>query len=652
MPDLNQQDVFSTEAPTPETSDFTSVSSEDQQDFLNKKVNSVPRPKRDIGLDTTQKIISEIAQAGITGQLDSSQLDAFFNLSTDRNQVYDLIDTMAEDPIIAAALEIYTEDTCAAGTSGDAIWAVAEDSDVQAYINYLMQSLQINSHIYDWAYSFIKYGDLYLKLFRKSDLEDPLFKEEDKPAAEHDQTILTEAMSGKALEENVKLIAHESSDPFTTYIEAVANPAEIYELTKFGKTYAYIKAEAPLSTTASYSDITSYNYNKLHSNRFKRHDIQVYTATDYVHATYNEACTRDPEKLYLYLTDNDYESDQNAYAYTVRRGRSLLCDAFKIWREITLLENSMLLNRLTRSSVLRIFNVEVGDMPKEQVTPHLQGVKSLVEQKSAFDVGSSMQEYVNPGPVENNVYIPQRNGIGSLSVQNIGGDIDVKGLNDVDYFKTKLYAILRIPKQYLGDTDDATGFNGGTSLSIISSRYARTVKRIQAILIDTITTLLNIFLISRGFQNYIGKFTLMMQSPVTQEDLDKASMQSTKVQVCSDLLSLVGDLTGASDRLKLEKLLVSSLDFVDPAVLKLIDECIDKLSGQGVSNDSAGLEFTPPFSSGGSGAFGGAGLGGSSPDANFLEPISSNDNEGPASSETSDSDLPSPDELGLDFTDM
>ena len=54
---------------------------------------------------------------------------------------------------------------------------------------------------------------------------------------------------------------------------------------------------------------------------------------------------------------------------------SLLYNTFKVWRELSLLENSVLLNRVTKSSIVRIIGVEVGDMPKEMVGPHLQGIK-------------------------------------------------------------------------------------------------------------------------------------------------------------------------------------------------------------------------------------------------------------------------------------
>ena len=70
-----------------------------------------------------------------------------------------------------------------------------------------------------------------------------------------------------------------------------------------------------------------------------------------------------------------------------------------------MLENAILLNRITRSSVVRNIQVEVGDMPKSKVQATLRHVKELFEQKSSINAGSSMSEYTNPGPIENNIRI-------------------------------------------------------------------------------------------------------------------------------------------------------------------------------------------------------------------------------------------------------
>ena len=103
----------------------------------------------------------------------------------------------------------------------------------------------------------------------------------------------------------------------------------------------------------------------------------------------------------------------------------------------------MLLNRVSKSSILRAINVEVGDMPKEMVGPHLQGIKSLIEQKTALNVGQSMNEYTSPGPIENNIYIPTHNGIGAITTTEIGGEVNISQLPDIEYFQNKYFGCLR-----------------------------------------------------------------------------------------------------------------------------------------------------------------------------------------------------------------
>ena len=188
-----------------------------------------------------------------------------------------------------------------------------------------------------------------------------------------------------------------------------------------------------------------------------------------------------------------------------------------------------------------------------------------------------MTEYTNPGAMENNVYVPTHNGVGAIQTQQIGGDVNVRDIADIDYFKNKLYGAMKIPKQFIGDTDDATGFNGGTSLSIVSSRYAKTIKRIQATLCQTLTDAINILLIDRGLTTYVNKFALKMQSPVTQEELDKRENTSSKVALVDDVLRIVGDsIEDDVTKLKIMKSLLSNA-ITNGEVIELVQEYIDSL---------------------------------------------------------------------------
>ena len=344
-----------------------------------------------------------------------------------------------------------------------------------------------------------------------------------------------------------------------------------------------------------------------------------------------------------------------AYTYSVRRGQSLLYNMYKVWRQMMLLENALLLNRLTKSSILRVIEVEVADMPKERVGPHLQRIKSLVEQKTSITDGNSMSEYTNPGAMENNIYVPTHNGVGAINTQQIGGDVNVRDIADIDYFKNKFYAASKIPKQFMGDTDDATGFNGGTSLSIVSSRYAKTIKRIQATMCQALTDTINILLIDRGLDNYVNKFSIHMQPPVTQEELDKRDNTSSKIQISDDVMRMVDGIEDEIIKLKILKALLSNA-ITNTEVIDLIQEQIDALElAQEESNQDDNDDMN--FGDDESFDFGDVDGGTSDNDLGGFEDnldLGGDEEVGPESEEdTGEDTLPTPADLDAgDFSDM
>ena len=534
---------------------------------IGQKINPVTKPETNIGLDISDEFWEAMMKAGDANAIDIGAINSFSQLSQNRETLYQVLDTMAEDPVIAAALETYAEDATEANEQGDIVWAESSDATVGKYVTFLLDSLNVNKNIYQWVYSFIKYGDIYLRLYRNSDFEDELLDGNQRTNLNEKFSKLNDKQETE-LNEEAKLMMYNKADHFANYIDMISNPAEMFELTKMGKSYAYIKTNNMPQVVQQ--DSVSMNYLTY---RFRRKDIEIYNAVSFVHGFLQDDAPRTPEQVQIFLGD-DMESDSNVY--NVRRGQSLLYDLYKIWRQLMLLENSLLLNRLTKSSIVRLVQLEVGDMPKEKVGPALQRVKTLVEQKSSIDSGNRMSEYTNPGPMENNVYVPTRNGLGSISIQQLGGDVNVRDIADIDYFKNKFYAALKIPKQFLGDTDDATGFNGGTSLSITSSRYAKTIKRIQSAMCQAITDCVNILLLDRGLDTYVNKFSIKMQPPVTQEELDKRQNISSMIGIADDVLRLLDGVEDPIIKLKITKSLLSN-SVTNQEALELVQDYVDEL---------------------------------------------------------------------------
>lgn len=612
--------------------------------MVGTQITAVPLSQPEIGIDINNTLTTNIVNQAINSNVDISKLEGFSTVAQTREQIYQMIDTMAQDPILASYLKTISEDAAETNDAGKIIWCDSDDAKVAKYVTYLLDSMNVDKNAFTWMHSLTKYGDLYLRLYRQSDYEkDSLFGEEEADKKE----ALNESMGepfplqegvqkDEFLKEAVNVVVHDKDDHYVNYVEAIPNPGEMFELTKFGKTMGYIKA--PVSAQAVKRDFMNYSYMQY---KMKKKDVEVYSATDFIHACLEDSSNRSPEEVDIFLEDDtEGKSDKKVHTYKVKRGQSELSSVFKIWRQLSLLENSALLNRITKSSVVRMISVEVGDMPKEQVGAHLQSIKSLMEQKTALKAGESMQEYTNPGPIENNIYIPTHGGIGAISASAVGGDFDPKQLSDVSYFQNKLFGALGVPKAFFGITDDGAGFNGGTSLAIQSSRYAKSVKRLQNTLSQAITDLINLMLLDRGLVKYINKFTIRMQAPVTQEELDRRDNKRNKVGVINDIMQQLGEIQNPVIKLKiLKSLLADSL--TDVGVIELLQQQIDEIEKSGVTEEAPAEE---------------------KPEPQLSTPVETPEIEVPAPEETpaeeptetpaegEESYLPSPEELGVDLT--
>ena len=524
----------------------------DNSIYGNKIKKVTPEGKEsDVGISDV--MYDNIIQSGINSTLDLSGINSLSQQATTRNEMYNIYDTMCEDGQISAVIKTYAEDATQRNAEGNIVWATSNDSNIAYLINYYIDSLNIDKNIYKWAYSLCKYGDLYIRLYRESEYDDAIF-----------------GKKNRNLTEDVKIKAFKKNDKYAHYVEMVTNPAEMFELTKFGKTVGFIKSPVDGVIVKSQNNIDFMNY----AYKFKRNDVTIYPPTEFVHAAIEDNVSRYEESVNIFLNDSDYDNDNNAYSYTVKRGQSLLSNVYKTWRELQLLEASVLLNRVTKSSIVRLINVEVGDMPKENVAKTLMGIKQMIEQKAAINKGSGMSEYTNPGPIENNVYVPTHDGVGAISTTQIGGDVDVKSLADLEWYLNKLYGSLQVPKNFFSQNDDAAGFNGGQSLTIISSRYAKTVKHIQNILTQLVKDIFNLILLDKGLDSYINNFEVHIQPPVTQEDIDRMENQSTKVQLSRDIMDMLSDIEDAPARLKILKSLMKNI-VTDPDIIKELDEQIE-----------------------------------------------------------------------------
>ena len=477
-----------------------------------------------------------------TSQFDTNALNEITSLGSDRATRYQAIDMMRQDTTIAAALEVYADDCSPYNEDGKVIWAEASSdnaADVDGdlvekavnAVNRLLRVLDLNKNTWTYIYSLCTYGDLYIKTFTVSDIQESLAT--DKYIQYKNTGLLVQNPDGppEGRLENVKL---------AEYIEREPDPSCVFDLTKFGKTAGYIK-----STTPDLGNMASTTLYQLSPQSDK---LLILAPTAYIHISLDNSIDRYPLKIKLFVDEKEDQVDNSiadldgvgSSTYAVKSGKSILEDVYKANRELDLLENALLFNRLTRSSLLRILEVEVGNQSTANARNMVRRVKQMIEQKLLIDANTgSTKSYVSPGPIDNVVYVPVRGERGRISATTLGGDVDVKSITDVDYFANKVYAGLKIPKQYLGVSTDENGMvSNGTSLTKVDIRYSRTVKRIQNAYISGITSLVNTFLVDKNLEDYIGLFQIKMVSPSSIEETERLETLGTKAALYRDILDL------------------------------------------------------------------------------------------------------------------
>lgn len=523
------------------------------EDFTQFRVKSAPSDRADLPITEKEDELVGRMTSSDSPISSLSQLSEFRTIAEDRETQYNTYDEMSTDSVIAAALEIYADDATSYDEKGRIIWVESDVKEIADAGNRLLDKFEIPERAWKHIYQACKYGDYYLKLYREDENQS-----NDKVKSDIITRGSVKVINDEVIENGDRLVY-----PYEDYVEDVYDPATIFDLRKRGKTAGFIEVTKDVRDNNVF---TSNNVSRTYSLR----DVNVYRPDRLIHIMISENLTRNPETITI-----DLGQDTSA-TYEVARGKSILYDVYPIQRELQLLEDSLILNRLTRSSLIRLLEIEVGDMPKKEVNNYLRRIKNLIEQHISMDKNTgSYKSYNAPGPIDNVIYIPVQNGKGHININNLGGDVNVRDIADIDYFNNKRSGALKIPRSFLGDSGEGSQLDNGGTLTQLSMRYARTIKRIQTAYIRAITTLLNLFFIDKKL-DYVNKFQVRMTSPSTQEDISRNDLINGNIDLISSIMSLTESLQGETQKEILTKLVSEILKMPDLAEIIEKDQTPDE----------------------------------------------------------------------------
>jgi hypothetical protein len=351
---------------------------------------------------------------------------------------YELMD---QDPIIASALDIYSDESTVTNIEGEILKVKSENTKVQKILHNLFYDvINIEFNLWSWIRNMTKYGDFYLQL----DIVDKYGVVNVKPISAYDITRLED---------------HDPKNPQLIQFEINTENKEIKE-----------------------------NYEMAH--------FRVL-------------------------------SDTNFLPY----GRSMLENGRKIYKQLTLMEDAMLIHRIMRAPEKRIFKIDVGNIPPREVEQFMQRIINKMKKTPVIDqaTGEYNLKY-NVESVTEDYFLPVRGGDSGTEIDTLPGLSNNDQIEDIEYLRNKLMASLRIPKAFLGYEEGLAG--GKATLAAEDVRFARTIERLQKIVVSELTKIGIVHLYSQGFNDSdLIDFSLELQNPSMIHEQEKIELMSQQLDI-------------------------------------------------------------------------------------------------------------------------
>jgi len=216
-------------------------------------------------------------------------------------------------------------------------------------------------------------------------------------------------------------------------------------------------------------------------------------------------------------------------------GTSVLEPARRIWRQLTLIEDAMMAYRIVRSPERRVFYIDVGNIPPQDIEQYMQKVMTSMKRNQVVDPSSGRVDLrYNPMSVDEDYFIPTRAG-SSSKVESLPGGTYTGDIDDVKYLRDKLFSALKIPGSYLTSTNaEAGGGEDATTLAQKDIRFARTVQRLQRSIVTEMEKIGIVHLYTLGYRGEdLVNFKLKLNSPSKIAELQELEHWKTKFDVAT-----------------------------------------------------------------------------------------------------------------------
>ena len=223
-------------------------------------------------------------------------------------------------------------------------------------------------------------------------------------------------------------------------------------------------------------------------------------------------------------------SDSNYLPY----GKSQIEGGRKIWKQLSLMEDAMLIHRIMRAPEKRIFKLDIGNIPPNEVDNYMQQVINKMKKAPVVDedTGDYNLKY-NMQNITEDFFLPVRGGDSGTGIESLPG-LTYEATEDIEYLKNKLLSSLRIPKAFLGYEEQ---IGSKATLAAEDVRFARTIERIQRITLSELTKIAIVHLYAQGYQDAeLVNFELDLTNPSTIYEQEKIELWNNKTSLAESMI--------------------------------------------------------------------------------------------------------------------
>lgn len=232
-------------------------------------------------------------------------------------------------------------------------------------------------------------------------------------------------------------------------------------------------------------------------------------------------------------------------------GTSMLEKARRIWKQLLLSEDAMLIYRVTRAPERRIFKIFVGNIDEQDVPSYVNKIADNFKRSPVIDQNTGqIDTRYNQMAQDQDYFIPVRDASAPSPIETLPGATNLSEIADIQYLQKKLFTALRVPKPFLGFEE----VNGeGKNLALQDIRFARTVNRIQQAMLQELNKIAIIHLYILGLEDELENFTLTLNNPSTQAEMLKIEQTQLKVTLYKDAVSDAGNGFGSMSMTRARK---------------------------------------------------------------------------------------------------